>query len=297
MKVPQTPPRRPVSATAVAIAILLLLLATVTAVLRGPRVAAGLLGVATAAVALRLLAGSRTRAAGGPAPPGVTRPAVLLVAGLLVLGGSLSWPELSGLFAGRGAGARAAAANITSATATSATAAPTLPTQVPATPTVPPTTFAGPSASMQPDRLTASATAPPGIDAGDQPVSYDAANLTDGDLTTAWRVAGNGIGTTLKAEWDTPVTLTAIALVPGYAKVDPADHTDRFHQERRVLAVRCTFDGGAPLTLTFADSPTLQAIAVDVTTRTVTIEITQTTPAPERDFTAISELAFQGHRA
>jgi hypothetical protein len=41
----------------------------------------------------------------------------------------------------------------------------------------------------------------------------------------------------------------------------------------------------------------LQSFAVDVTTSTVTIEILQTTPAPERDFTAISELAFQGRPA
>src|SRR6266545_3926839 len=78
----QSPPSRPASATPVAVLIVFLLLASVIAFLRGPRAAAGLTGVAMAAASLRLL-----------------------------LAGSLSWPEMSGLVAGEASGARAAAAD------------------------------------------------------------------------------------------------------------------------------------------------------------------------------------------
>src|SRR6266545_1427455 len=150
---------------------------------------------------------------------------------------------------------------------------------------------------LRPDRLRASATAEPALDASGERVSYGAANLVDDDPTTAWRVSGDGVGTTIRAEWDEPVALTSIGVVPGYAKVDAADHTDRFHQERRVVAVRCSFDHDPAVTVTFADLAELQTFTVDVRTRRVTIEITRTTAAPERDFTAISELAFVGHPA
>jgi hypothetical protein len=80
-------------------------------------------------------------------------------------------------------------------------------------------------------------------------------------------------------------------------RVDAADNTDRFHQERRVVAVRCCFDDDPALSVTFTDLAELQTLAVNVTTRRVTIEITRTTAAPERDFTAVSELAFEGHPA
>src|SRR6266511_1970722 len=284
----QSPPSRPASATPVAVLIVFLLLASVIAFLRGPRAAAGLTGVAMAAASLRLLLVARVRGAGGGRRVSPARPGLLLAGGLLVLAGSLSWPEMSGLVAGEASGARAAAADrplvapIVPAGATPSTT-PTMPaaatpaTRTSAIPTERP-------AVLRPDRLRASATAEPALDASGERVSYGAANLVDDDPTTAWRVSGDGVGTTIRAEWDEPVALTSIGVVPGYAKVDAADHTDRFHQDPAV-------------TVTFADLAELQTFTVDVRTRRVTIEITRTTAAPERDFTAISELAFVGHPA
>lgn len=281
----QPPPaRRTLSATSVAAAILFLLLAAAIAFLRGPRVAAGLLGAAIVVLAVRLLLTAQRRG------PSRGRPAMLLIAGVLVLAGSLSWPQLSGLVAREARSPRAAAAT---------TPIATLPPVQSTTPTVstaaPPPT--GRPAMLRPDRVLASATADPGVDGANKPVSYDAANLVDGDATSAWRVDGDGIGTTVQASWNEPVTLSSIGLVPGYAKIDARDHTDRFHQERRVVSVRCSFDHDPAVTVNFSDLAELQSFAVDVTTSTVTIEILQTTPAPERDFTAISELAFQGRPA
>src|SRR6266536_267104 len=183
----------------------------------------------------------------------------------------------------RGPRAAAGLTGVALAAATPATRTSAIPTERPAV--------------LRPDRLRASATAEPALDASGERVSYGAANLVDDDPTTAWRVSGDGVGTTIRAEWDEPVALTSIGVVPGYAKVDAADHTDRFHQERRVVAVRCSFDHDPAVTVTFADLAELQTFTVDVRTRRVTIEITRTTAAPERDFTAISELAFVGNPA
>jgi hypothetical protein len=132
------------------------------------------------------------------------------------------------------------------------------------------------------------------VDASGQSVTYEVGNLADGQNETAWRVPGSGVGVTLRAEWDAPVTLTSIGLVPGYAKVDPTDGSDRFWENRRVLAVRYHFDNGTVVDASFTESPDLQPTTVQVTTRTVTVEITRTTPSPERNYTAISELAFAG---
>lgn len=212
----------------------------------------------------------------------------LVVAVILAVG--VAWPWWSER---RAAGAaRPAAADVPVPPATGA---------VPATTALPEPEVAGGSQvaarPLAPDRLLASASAPAGVDASGQPVTYEAANLADGQVETAWRVPGSGVGATLRAEWDTPVRLTSIGLVPGYAKVDPVDGSDRFWQNRRVLAVRYHFDDGSVVDARFSESPTLQPTAVQVTTRAVTVEIARTTRAQERDYTAISELAFEGSPA
>jgi hypothetical protein len=179
-------------------------------------------------------------------------------------------------------------------------AAPVPPASTIPAPTGPEPTVAGSqvaSGPLAPDRLSASSSAPAGVDASGQPVTYEVGNLVDGKDETAWRVRGGGVGVTVRAEWDAPVTLTSIGLLPGYAKVDPGDGSNRFWQNRRVLAVRYHFDDGTVVDARFTESPTLQPTAVRVTTRTVAVEIAQTTPAQDRDYTAISELTFEGAAA
>jgi hypothetical protein len=215
---------------------------------------------------------------------------ILLAAGVLVLAGSLSWPRLEALVAREAKGQRAAAATTPTATVAPVVApAPTVSTAAP-----PPTER---PAMLRPDRVLASDTASHGVDSAGDPVTYEATNRVGGDPATAWRVEGDGTGTTIQASWNQPVALTSIGLIPGYAKIDAADRTDRFHQERRVVSVRCSFDHDPAVTVSFSDLAELQSFGVSVTTTTVTIEILQTTQAPERDFTAISELAFEGRPA
>jgi hypothetical protein len=232
----------------------------------------------------------RPAGAGPPADAGVSATGLavtllgLVVAAILAVG--VAWPWWSER---RTAGA---------ATAADVPVPPAA--NVPATTGPPAPAVAGaPVASgpLAPDRLVASASAPAGVDASGQLVTYEAGNVADGQDETAWRVPGNGAGVTLRAEWDAPVTLTSIGLLPGYAKVDPTDGSDRFWQNRRVLAVRYHFDDGTNVDASFTQSPILQPTAVQVTTRSVTVEITKTTPSQDRDYTAISELAFEGATA
>ena len=91
--------------------------------------------------------------------------------------------------------------------------------------------------------------------------------------------------------------LTEIALIPGYAKVDPFDGTDRFFENRRVLAAHAVFDDGSSVPMTFRESPTLQPTPVDAVTTRVVIVIDQTSAHGGRDFTAVSEVTFQGRQA
>jgi hypothetical protein len=64
-----------------------------------------------------------------------------------------------------------------------------------------------------------------------------------------------------------------------------------------VVAIRCGLDDDPAVTVTFADLAEPQTFAVHVTTRRMTIQIIRTTQEPERDLTAISEPAFEGHPA
>ena len=93
---------------------------------------------------------------------------------------------------------------------------------------------------------------------------------------------------------DSPVHLTQVGLVPGYAKVDVCSNFDRFTQLRRVVSVTWHFDGEVAVPQTFKDRPEMQSVPVDVTTSTVTLEITATTPNPRLDAAAVSEVLLLG---
>jgi hypothetical protein len=124
------------------------------------------------------------------------------------------------------------------------------------------------------------------------------ANTIDGDLTTAWRTEGDGIGETLTYRFaDDPVYVTRVGLVPGWANVDPVDGTDRFTENRRVLRVRWTFDDGRSVVQELSEDPTLQMVGFPpVRSSSVRVEILETTDGV-RDFTPVSEVAVEGVNA
>ncbi len=142
--------------------------------------------------------------------------------------------------------------------------------------------------------VSASSSAPNGKDDDDNVVTFAAENVIDGDLTTAWRTPGSGVGETLTFTFDQPVHLTSVGLVPGYNKIDQSSDTDRFLQNRRLREARFAFGDVATVDWSYADSREKQSNAVDVETSTVTMTVLASTEEAERDFTAVSEVEFYG---
>jgi hypothetical protein len=124
-------------------------------------------------------------------------------------------------------------------------------------------------------------------------VTFAASNAVDGDPTTAWRMPGDGVGDYLVLTFDRPVHVQQIAMIPGYAKVDPTNGADRFLQNRRVQSADFEFSEGQVVTVSFKDQPVLQSAQIGVETTEVTMRIVTSIPAP-RDFTAVSELQVYG---
>jgi hypothetical protein len=244
---------------------------------------------------LGLLPAAAATAQPPPAPKRRTRTVGMLAATVAVVGVAV-WLGAGQGPAGTPAGSVAAEA--ATPTTTVAVTEPTLgvPHETITTPSSSPE-VAGSSVSELAAETTASAsaTAPDGVDAAGSPISYSAGNVTDGDPQTAWRAAGNGRGVTLTLTLPSPVHLTRVGLIPGYAKVDPSNGVDRFPENRRVREVRWRFDGGTTVDQRFGDTPTMQDTAVDTTTSSVTIEILSTRPGtPDHDYVPISEVSLVG---
>ncbi|HVL85160.1 MAG TPA: hypothetical protein VM367_12860 [Pseudonocardia sp.] len=130
-------------------------------------------------------------------------------------------------------------------------------------PTVPPVPDSGPSPDdTVPDAgppviasVTATCVSPPSRDAGGVPVGYTPEMAVDGRADTAWRCDGSGVGQVLDLTLAGPSRIRSVGLLPGYAKIDPVDGTDRYLQNGRVAEVRYEFGGGASVTQTFDTGP------------------------------------------
>jgi hypothetical protein len=159
---------------------------------------------------------------------------------------------------------------------------------------VPPAAAAGPPARLLPVAVTASSAAPPGVDSSGSEIRYEPELAVDGDPSTAWRTPGDGVNEALVITLDTARRVTELGLLPGYAKIDPFDGSNRFLENRRVRRARFSFSDGSALEVTYAEVPVVQYIDVDVVTTTVAVEVLETTTNPARDFTAISEVEIVG---
>ena len=176
------------------------------------------------------------------------------------------------------------------------TAAPTPTTTT--TTTIPPTTIPPTPTDLRPVGLSASSTAPDGNDAGGNLVSYAAGNTVDGDPATAWRTPGDGVGETITFQFaEGPVVITEVGLIPGYAKIDPVDGTDRFTENRRIRSVEWAFDGAVTQGQAFSEDRNVQFTQIaSVPTNSITLTIRETTDGA-RDFTPISEIVVRGYPA
>jgi hypothetical protein len=152
-------------------------------------------------------------------------------------------------------------------------------------------------ARLTPRSASASCVAPEGYEADRTTVRYDAGNVLDGRSDTAWRCPGSAIGATVRVNLPVRTELTQIGLLPGYAKVDPTDGTNRFFENRRITAVRYHFDDGSTADQRFEPIATIQTVPVSASTSSIVIEILSTTGDGGRDFTAISEVEVVGRPA
>ncbi|MGY1723829.1 NADase-type glycan-binding domain-containing protein [Blastococcus sp. SYSU DS0533] len=223
---------------------------------------------------------------GPPPPPLVTArrrkpPLGLVVAGVLALAlavaGGLAAAGLSGAPAGGGAGATEEAADGGGTAVAGAGAAP----------------------ALQPVSVRATCQAPPSADSLGNTTTYGPELTLDAVGATAWRCPGVAVGQQLVYDFGAPVTVTSVGLVPGYAKVDSADGTDRFLENRTVTEVTWRFDDGSAHRQSIA-SPSPAAADLElpggVRTRQVVLEIAGTgNDTAVRDFTAISDVRFAGY--
>ena len=152
----------------------------------------------------------------------------------------------------------------------------------------------GPSRELRAVEILASGEAADGQDACGTPVPFSPARVGDGDPTTAWRVDGPGRGSYLVLRFGEPVRVDRIGIIPGYAKTDPCDGTDRFFENRIVTRVRYGFDSGDSVIQDLALNPQLQFRQVDVVTTEIRIEIVRTSDHGGRNYTPISEVAVYG---
>lgn len=147
-----------------------------------------------------------------------------------------------------------------------------------------------------PVKVSASAHAPPGFDSQGNRTTFEPQNAVDGQDITAWRVPGPGVGDFILLEFAAPILVSSIGLIPGYAKTNSYDGTDRFSQNRRVRQVVIEFSNGAIARATFDDKREMQykTLSVPIETTFIRITIAETTDHGGRDFAAISEIVVIG---
>lgn len=141
--------------------------------------------------------------------------------------------------------------------------------------------------------VEASCQAPNSKDSVGRKVTYEPKFVLDDDPETAWRCHGDGRGERIVLELAEDAQVVEVGLVPGYAKTDPADGTDRYAQNRRLTKVQWVFDDGDAVTQELDPAPDrrdLQTMEIDpVTTRKVALQIVESSDA-DYDRIAVSTI-------
>ncbi len=158
---------------------------------------------------------------------------------------------------------------------------------------VPPLTSATP---VTISAVTATCTSGPGVDSAGNPFTYDASNAVDSRVDTAWRCDGVGTGVRLLVTFSQAAEISWIGVVPGFAKTDPYDGTDRYAQGRKISAARFVFDDGTYVDHTFDTESTSRAMQsvrfAPTTTAHVEMIVLASAPgAPTNGFTATDKIA------
>jgi WD40 repeat protein len=110
-------------------------------------------------------------------------------------------------------------------------------------------------------------------------VSYEPEKVMDDEPTTAWKVGGDGAGEWIELKYDKPIEVSRVGIIPGYAKTDPCEGTDRFYQYRVVKNVKIEFSDGSSVEKSFRQRPQMQFVDVpDTKTSSVRVTIQDTYP-------------------
>lgn len=156
-----------------------------------------------------------------------------------------------------------------------------------------PGSYQGPTSAAAIGGATASCQAPSSVDAAGNPIDYRPEYAYDGDLTTAWRCNGDGVGHTLTLALPDTIEIGEVGLVPGYAKTDPASGADRYAENNRIIRVRWTFSNGRSVIQRLDGSPSnrsMQTLRIPATAANqVVVEILASTPGP-RNTVAVSDV-------
>jgi hypothetical protein len=144
---------------------------------------------------------------------------------------------------------------------------------------------------------SATCTSGPGVDSAGNPFTYEASNAIDQRADTAWRCDGDGTGARLTLTLATHGEISWIGMVPGFAKTDPYDGTDRYAQGRRVSLARFVFDDGTSVDHAFDTSPATRAPQVfrfpPVATGHVEVVVLASVPgAPTNGFGPTDKIAI-----
>jgi hypothetical protein len=148
-------------------------------------------------------------------------------------------------------------------------------------------------------------TAPPEEDVDGELGAYDASNMLDGVVTTAWRTPGDASGMRLTFKLAAPTRLTQVGILNGYAKrsTDTRGRDyDWYRGNRRVEAVVWELGKGTSVRQKLSTDREVQSISIEpVTTRKVVVRLVQVsapgTGRASRDYTAVSEVSLVGKPA
>ena len=171
-------------------------------------------------------------------------------------------------------------------------------TDTPSHTSIPEPTLLPSHSKLEINFILASGHANPSQDSEGNPISYEPDKAIDGNISTAWRISGDGIAEWIYLDYGHNVELYEIGIIPGYAKIDPHDGTDRFSQNYVIKKIRLEFSTGASKIFTFSYNREMQYIDVEgIETTFIRIVILETySPRAENywSYTPISEIVTVG---
>ena len=141
--------------------------------------------------------------------------------------------------------------------------------------------------------VEASCESEPSRDATGARVRYEPAFAVDDDPESAWRCPGDGVNESLVLDLGGSVRVAEVGLVPGYAKTDPGDGTDRYGENRRLTMVQWRFEDGTTVEQELDPDPAnrdLQTMRVPPTATSQLVMEIVASSGGSRDTVAVSDL-------